>query len=105
MGSGAAQQHAPHTTFPANDTHTCHLTALEFRDLLWIQASSFSGLGCRETVHVSKRVLIRGEGMLGETRIDHRANCPALRIGRTCIVQALFLKHLALIVPTTDFLY
>ena len=36
-----------------------------------------------------KRVLIRGEGMLGEARLDHRANCPALRIGRTCVVQGL----------------
>lgn len=44
----------------------------------------------RETVHVSKRVLIRGEGTLGETRIDQRANCPALRIGRTCLVQEIF---------------
>lgn len=43
----------------------------------------------RETVHVSKRVLIRGEGTLGETRIDHRANCPALRVSRTCLIRDL----------------
>ncbi|KAK9904188.1 hypothetical protein WJX75_006312 [Coccomyxa subellipsoidea] len=46
-----------------------------------------NGLG--ETVHVSKRVLIRGEGTLGETRIDHRANCPALRVSRTCLIRDL----------------
>ncbi|CAL8470738.1 g10280 [Coccomyxa elongata] len=52
-------------------------------DQILLKRGIHNGLG--ETVHVSKRVLIRGEGTLGETRIDQRANCPALRIGRTCV--------------------
>jgi len=38
---------------------------------------------------VTKRLLIRGDGALGETRIDQRANCPAFRVGRSCAIQNL----------------
>ncbi|EIE22744.1 hypothetical protein COCSUDRAFT_16318 [Coccomyxa subellipsoidea C-169] len=56
-------------------------------DQILLKKGIHNGLG--ETVHVSKRVLIRGEGSLGETRIDHRANCPTLRISRSCVIQDL----------------
>ena len=40
-------------------------------------------------MHVSKRVLIQGEGELGEARYDMRGNCPALRLSRACFVRRL----------------
>ncbi|KAK9828720.1 hypothetical protein WJX72_001708 [[Myrmecia] bisecta] len=44
-----------------------------------------NGLG--ECLNIDKRILIRGEGLLGETRIDQRANCPTFRISRNCVIQ------------------
>lgn len=38
---------------------------------------------------MDKRVLLRGEGSLGETKIDQRANSPAFRIRRTCVIDRL----------------
>lgn len=32
---------------------------------------------------------MRGEGHLGETKIDQRANAPTFRITRTCVIQDL----------------
>ena len=43
----------------------------------------------REALNIDKRVYIRGEGSLGETKIDHRANAPCFRIRRTCLIQNL----------------
>ncbi len=37
---------------------------------------------CSESVTLTKRVLIEGEGQLGEATIDQRANCPMFRIKR-----------------------
>ncbi len=36
---------------------------------------------------VTKRLLIRGEGGAGATRLDQRANSPALRLERACVVS------------------
>lgn len=44
---------------------------------------------CRETVDVGRRVLIQGQGSLGETRYDMRGNSPALRLGACCVVRGL----------------
>ena len=38
---------------------------------------------------IDKRLLIRGEGRLGETQIDQRANSPTFRIRRTCVIHNL----------------
>lgn len=38
---------------------------------------------------IDKRLLISGEGRLGETQIDQRANSPTFRIRRTCVIQNL----------------
>ena len=45
----------------------------------------------REAANVSKRVLIIGEGVLGEVTVDQRANSPAFRISRSCVIQNLSL--------------
>ena len=36
-----------------------------------------------------KRLLIQGEGRLGETKVDQRANSPTFRITRSCVVRNL----------------
>ena len=38
---------------------------------------------------VTKRVLICGEGQLGDARLDHRGNSPAFRITHNCIIANL----------------
>jgi hypothetical protein len=38
---------------------------------------------------IDKRRLICGEGRLGETQIDQRANSPTFRISRTCVIHNL----------------
>ena len=40
-----------------------------------------------ESIDITKRLLIRGEGELGETRLDQRANSPAFRISRNCVLE------------------
>lgn len=35
-----------------------------------------------ESITITKRLLIEGEGALGEAVIDQRANCPTFRIAR-----------------------
>lgn len=47
------------------------------------------GVACRESVQVRKRVLIRGRGELGETKVDHRGNCPAFRINNASVLLNL----------------
>ena len=42
---------------------------------------------CREAINIEKRLLIVGEGGLGEASIDQRANCPTFRIGRACVLR------------------
>ena len=44
---------------------------------------------CRESVNVRKRVLIRGRGSLGETRVDHRGNSPAFRLSNASVLLNL----------------
>ncbi len=39
------------------------------------------------TIFVDKRVLIRSEGTLEETTIDHRGNSPIFRISRNAVLQ------------------
>ena len=43
----------------------------------------------REATNVEKRLLIVGQGALGEARLDQRANAPALRLTRPCVVRNL----------------
>ena len=38
---------------------------------------------------VTKRLLIRGAGGMGDARLDQRANSPALRLERACVVAGL----------------
>lgn len=38
---------------------------------------------------MKKRVLIRGTGALGETRVDHRGNAPAFRIANASVLLNL----------------
>ena len=38
---------------------------------------------------VDKRILIEGEGLLGEARLDQRANSPGLRLRRSCWLRNL----------------
>lgn len=40
---------------------------------------------------VDKRLLIQGEAALGDTTLDQRANSPALRIRRSCVVRRIVL--------------
>ncbi|BDA45677.1 probable UPF0225 protein Spro_2712 at N-terminal half [Coccomyxa sp. Obi] len=88
LSGGTASHHALGLVrkFSFRSLHAA-VAAARDGDQILLKRGIHNGLG--ETVHVSKRVLIRGEGTLGETRIDHRANCPALRIGRVCVVQGL----------------
>ena len=41
----------------------------------------------REAMNIDKRILIRGEGLLGESKIDQRANAPTFRIRRSCLIH------------------
>ena len=41
---------------------------------------------CRETINITKRILLRGSGQLGDTKIDQRANCPTFRVGRSAVI-------------------
>ena len=38
---------------------------------------------------VTKRLLIRGAGGMGDARLDQRANSPALRLERACTIEGL----------------
>ncbi len=53
------------------------------------EASFERGIPHRDAVVVTKRLLIRGAGALGDTRLDQRANSPALRLERACVVENL----------------
>jgi len=44
---------------------------------------------CRDSVQVKKRVLIRGRGNLGETKVDHRGNSPAFRLSSSSVLLNL----------------
>ena len=43
----------------------------------------------RESLVVDKRVVLQGEGGLGEAKIDQRTNSPGLRLGRSCLLMNL----------------
>ncbi len=40
-------------------------------------------------MQVRKRVLMRGRGELGETKVDHRGNCPAFRMSNASVLLNL----------------
>ena len=42
---------------------------------------------CRETINITKRILLRGSGQLGDTKLDQRANCPTFRLGRSAVIM------------------
>ena len=42
---------------------------------------------CRETINITKRILLRGSGGLGDTKLDQRANCPTFRLGRSAVIM------------------
>ncbi len=47
-------------------------------------------LGCgSQSVDVDKRILIHGEGRLGEASLDQRANSPAFRLRRAAVLRNL----------------
>ena len=54
-----------------------------------MQSAEQLGMEYRESVQVRKRVLIRGRGALGETRMDHRGNCPAFRLSNSSVLLNL----------------
>ena len=41
----------------------------------------------RQSVDVDKRILIHGEGRLGEASLDQRANSPAFRLRRAAVLR------------------
>eukprot|EP00889_Picochlorum_renovo_P002463 jgi/Picre1/29493/NNA_004879.t1 len=53
-------------------------------DKIVLLKGTHNGLG--ETVSIKKRILIEGEGYLGETVIDQRANVPTFKIERGGVV-------------------
>jgi hypothetical protein len=41
----------------------------------------------RQSVDLDKRILIQGQGQLGEASLDQRANSPAFRIRRAAVLR------------------
>ncbi|KAL4421167.1 hypothetical protein ABPG77_003350 [Micractinium sp. CCAP 211/92] len=60
------------------------VTAARDGDRIVLRRGIHNGMG--ESVTLTKRVLIEGEGQLGEATIDQRANCPMFRIKRGGVV-------------------
>ncbi|DBB01102.1 hypothetical protein WJX77_003106 [Trebouxia sp. C0004] len=56
-------------------------------DQIILQPGIHNGMG--ETINITKRILIRGSGPLGETKVDQRANCPTIRITRSAVIMNL----------------
>lgn len=54
-------------------------------DQILLLAGIHNGMG--EAVGVDKRILIHGQGALGEARIDQRANSPAFRLRRSAVLR------------------
>ena len=63
----------------------CHISGSSGKGIATCRCLS-APLPCRECIVLSKRLLIEGEGALGETIIDQRANCPTFRITRGGVV-------------------
>ena len=60
------------------------VSAAQDGDIIILRKGIHNGMG--ESITVKKRILICGEGTLGETVIDQRANCPTFRIKRGGVV-------------------
>eukprot|EP00887_Chlorella_sp_A99_P007902 scaffold12.g7902.t1 len=60
------------------------VAAAQDGDRILLRRGVHNGMG--ECITLKKRVLIEGEGALGETVIDQRANCPTFRIVRGGVV-------------------
>ncbi|RMZ53297.1 hypothetical protein APUTEX25_004785 [Auxenochlorella protothecoides] len=60
------------------------VAAAEDGDIIVLLAGVHNGMG--EAVTVSKRLLIQGQGRLGDAVIDQRANSPTFRLGRGGVV-------------------
>ena len=67
-----------------NTTYACVNSALTF-----CSVHNCNVLFCREALEIKKRILIIGSGVLGETKIDQRANSPTFRITHNCVIQNL----------------
>ena len=60
------------------------ISAARDGDRILLLKGVHNGMG--QSVNINKRVLIEGQGELGETVIDQRANCPTFRITRGGVV-------------------
>jgi hypothetical protein len=60
------------------------ISAAQDGDRILLLKGVHNGMG--QSVNINKRVLIEGQGELGETVIDQRANCPTFRITRGGVV-------------------
>jgi len=60
------------------------ISAASDGDRILLLKGVHNGMG--QSVNINKRVLIEGQGELGETVIDQRANCPTFRITRGGVV-------------------
>lgn len=60
------------------------ISAANDGDRILLLKGVHNGMG--QSVNINKRVLIQGQGDLGETVIDQRANCPTFRITRGGVV-------------------
>ena len=68
------------------------LRAAKDGDRIVLLKGTHNGLG--ETIAVTKRVLIEGEGVLGETVIDMRANVPTFKVTRGgAVIRNLTIDH------------
>jgi Right handed beta helix region len=60
------------------------VSAAQDGDRILLLKGVHNGMG--QSININKRILIEGEGDLGETVIDQRANCPTFRITRGGVV-------------------
>eukprot|EP00884_Botryococcus_braunii_P001166 jgi/Botrbrau1/1104/Bobra.0162s0005.1 len=63
------------------------VAAAQDGDRVFLQPGIHNGLG--ETITVTKRILIIGGGTPADTKLDHRANSPAFRIERACVIKGI----------------
>lgn len=68
------------------------MTAARDGDRILLRQGIHNGLG--ESIVIKKRVLIQGEGQLGDTTIDQRANSPTIRIERGgAVLSNIYFDH------------
>lgn len=70
-------------------TQTCSLSISGKFVIDLTQGKMRQTSACRETINITKRILIRGCGPLRETKVDQRANCPIFRITRSAVIMNL----------------